>query len=139
VPAGPGRMVRLYPVRPLCRATAAYWERDLGAAPHLLDNSIRQSLDAGVGAMYFPAVLNLFEVLRLRGDPHAAENLLHRARVQAEQSGWSHTLGMGWLSYGEAEQAYAANDLDAAGSGYRHAIDLTRFAASNTLPPPAPL
>jgi LuxR family maltose regulon positive regulatory protein len=41
---------------------------------------------------------------------------------------------VGWLSYGEGEQAYAANDLDAAGSGYRQAIDLTRFAGSNTLP-----
>jgi LuxR family maltose regulon positive regulatory protein len=131
---GAGVKVRLHTVPPLCHATAAYWERDLERATRLLENSIRQSLDAGVGAMYFPAVLNLFEVLILRGDPHAAANLLQRARVQAEQSGWSHTLGMGWLSFGEAEQAYAANDLDAAGSGYRQAIDLTRFAGSNTLP-----
>jgi LuxR family maltose regulon positive regulatory protein len=129
-----GVIVLLRTLPALCHATAAYWERDLERATRLLENSIRKSLDAGVGAMYFPAVLNLFEVLRLRGDPQAAANLLDRARVQAEQSGWTHTLGTGWLWYGEGEQAYAVNDLDAATSGYRHAIDLTRFAGSNTLP-----
>jgi ATP/maltotriose-dependent transcriptional regulator MalT len=41
---------------------------------------------------------------------------------------------MGWLWYVEGEKAYAANDLDPAESAYRHAIDLTRFAGSNTVP-----
>jgi LuxR family maltose regulon positive regulatory protein len=41
---------------------------------------------------------------------------------------------MGWLWYGEGEQAYAANDLDAAEAAYRQAIDLTRFAGSNSVP-----
>src|SRR5262249_62075830 len=43
-------------------------------------------------------------------------------------------VGMGWLWYGEGEKAYASNELDAAESAYRHAIDLTRFAGSNTVP-----
>jgi LuxR family maltose regulon positive regulatory protein len=130
----PSGIVLLRLVAPMCHATAAYWERDLERATLLLEHAIRVSLHAGASVMFFPAVLNLFEVLRLRGDAGAAADLLQRARTQTEQSGWIHTLGMGWLSYGEGEQAYAANDLDAAESAYRRAIDLTRFAGSNSVP-----
>jgi LuxR family maltose regulon positive regulatory protein len=125
-------LLRLLP--PLCHATAAYWERDLERAARSLEHAIRVALHADAGVMFFPAVLNLFEVLRLRGDAQAAVDLLKRARTEAQQSGWTHTIGMGWLWYGEGEQAYAANDLVAAESAYRHAIDFTRFAGSNSVP-----
>lgn len=127
-------MVLLRSVPTLGHATAAYWERDLELAARLFEHAIRVSLDAGAGVMFFPSVLNLFEVLRVRGDAQAAADVLQRARTQAEQSGWIHTLGRGWLWFGEGEQTYAANELDAAESAYRHAIDLTRFAGSNTIP-----
>ena len=129
-PSGPA-LLRLVPA--LGHATVAYWERDLERAVRLFEHAIRVSLDAGAAVMFFPAVLNLFEVLRLRGDAQAAADLLQRARTQAERSGWI-TAGMGWLWYGEGEQAYATNDLDAAEAAYRQAIDLTRFAGSNSVP-----
>ena len=125
-------LLRLVP--PMCHATAAYWDRDLERATRALEHAMRVSLDAGAGVMFFPSVLNLFEVFRLRGDARAAADLLQRARTQAERSGWIHTSGMGWLWYGDGEQAYAANDLDAAEPAYRRAADLTRFAGSNTVP-----
>jgi LuxR family maltose regulon positive regulatory protein len=124
---------------PLCHATAAYWDGDLERAERRLEQSIHASLEAGAGAMYFPAVLNLLEVFRLRGDARSAAGLLQRARTQAEQSGWTRTVGMGWLWYGEGELRYAANDLDDAEAAYRQAIDFTRFAGSNTLPLLAPM
>jgi LuxR family maltose regulon positive regulatory protein len=130
-PSGPASL-RL--VAPLGHATVAYWERDLERAPRLFEHAIRVSLDAGAAVMFFPAVLNLFEVLRLRGEALAAAHLLQRARTQTQESGWTHTVGMGWLWYAEGEQAYAANELDAAEAAYRQAIDLTRFAGSNTVP-----
>jgi LuxR family maltose regulon positive regulatory protein len=81
-------------VAPLGHATAAYWERDLERAARLFEHAIRVSLDAGAGVMFFASVLNLFEVLRLRGDAQAAGDLLERARMQTQQAGWSHTVGM---------------------------------------------
>lgn len=118
----------------LGRAVAAYWRRDLELARGLLEHAMRVTLDASVGAMYFPAVLNLFEVLRLHGNAEEAALLLQQARLSAEKAGWAGTVGMGWLWYGDGERFYAANDLDAAAEAYRQAIDLTRFAGSNTVP-----
>ncbi|HMG33256.1 MAG TPA: LuxR C-terminal-related transcriptional regulator [Blastocatellia bacterium] len=130
----PSGMVLQRILPPLGHATAAYWKRDLELAARLFQHAISVSLDAGAGAMFFPSVLNLFEVLRVRGDAQAAADVLQRARTQAQQSGWINTLGRGWLWFAEGEQAYAANDLDAAESACRQAIDLTRFAGSNTIP-----
>jgi len=118
----------------LGQSTAAYWRRELGVAERLLEDAMRASIDADVGAMYFPAVLNLFEIFRLRGHAQAAADLLERARAQSERSGWTDTVGTGWISYGVGERHYAANDLEAAQPAYRRAIDLTRFAGSNTMP-----
>jgi LuxR family maltose regulon positive regulatory protein len=119
---------------PLGQAVAAYWRRDLGLARGLLEHAMRVSLDAGVGAQFFPAVLNLFEVFRLQGDAEAAARLLQQARRAAEKSGWADTVGVGWLWYGDGERLYAANDFEAAVQAYRQAIDFTRFAGSNSVP-----